>query len=194
MQLGICFCFAPLFHPAARRVATVRRRLGVPTIFNLLGPLANPAGATFQLLGVGKPHLRETLAEVLQLLGGERAVVVSGDDHLDKVTIAAPTRAVEVTAGRLRQLTWFPHSFGLARSSLDSLRVDGPAASAALIRGVLAGGDGAARDIVVANAGAALWTARVSDDLAHCAGLAAAAIDSGAPRQLLDRLVAMTNA
>jgi anthranilate phosphoribosyltransferase len=191
--LGICFCFAPLFHPATKRVADVRKRLGVPTIFNLLGPLSNPAGAAFQLLGVGKPHLRDLLARALMNLGTRRAVVVCGDDGLDEVTIAAPTRVTVASAGELRELTWTPEDFGLQRSPLDTLIVDGPAESAAMIRSVFEGAAGPARDIVIANAAAAMWTAGKSDSLDESARLAVAAIDSGAARDLLARLVESTN-
>ncbi len=192
--LGICFCFAPLFHPAMKRVGAVRARLGVPTIFNLLGPLSNPAGASFQLLGVGKPHLRNLLARALQLLGTERAVIVCGEDGLDEVTIAAPTRATDVSRGQFRELTWTPETFGLQTLPLDALIVDDPAASAAMIRSVLDGNPGPARDIVVANAAAALWTAGKSDSLEQCAGMAAAALDDGRARELLQRLTAVTSA
>jgi anthranilate phosphoribosyltransferase len=191
--LGICFCFAPLFHPATKRVADVRKCLGVPTIFNLLGPLSNPAGAAFQLLGVGKAHLREKLAQALLLLGTRRAVVVCGEDGLDEVTIAGATRVTVASAGELRELTWTPEDFGLPRSSLDALIVDGPTESAAMIRSVLDGVAGTARDIVVANAAAAMWTAEKSDSLEACAELAAAAIDTGAARDLLMRLVEATS-
>jgi anthranilate phosphoribosyltransferase len=192
--LGICFCFAPLLHPATRRVAAVRKQLGMPTIFNLLGPLSNPAAAPFQLLGVGKPHLRPIMAEALARLGTERAVVVCGDNRLDEVTISGPTHVTEASGGKLREFTWTPADFGLRESSLDGLVVDGPAESAALIRSVLAGAFGPARDIVVANAAAALWTARKADSTEKCALLAAEAIDSGAASRLLDRLVEQTNA
>jgi anthranilate phosphoribosyltransferase len=192
--LGICFCFAPLFHPATKRVGDVRKRLGVPTIFNLLGPLSNPAGATFQLLGVGKPQLREKLAQALLLLGTRRAVVVCGEDGLDEVTTAGATHVTEANGENLRELNWTPESFGLPRSSLDKLIVDGPADSAAMIRNVFDGVAGPARDIVVANAAAALWTAGKSDSLEVCAALAAAALDHGAASELLARLVGMTNA
>jgi anthranilate phosphoribosyltransferase len=193
-ELGICFCFAPLFHPAMKQVADVRKRLGVPTIFNLLGPLSNPAGASFQLLGVGKPHLRTKLAEALARLGTERGVVVCGDDRLDEVTISGPTRVTESSRGAIRELVWEPEDFGLERSPLDALIVDSPAESAAMIRGVLAGEPGPARDIVVANAAAALWTVEKSESPNECAQIATTLIDSGAAQYLLDRLVALTNA
>jgi anthranilate phosphoribosyltransferase len=177
-ELGICFCFAPLFHPAIKQV----------------GPLANPAGASFQLLGVGKPHLRTTLAEALALLGVERGVVVCGEDRLDEVTISGPTRVTEATREGLRELVWQPEDFGLKRSPLDALIVDSPDASAAMIRSVLAGDPGPPRDIVVANAAAALWTVGKSESLVICANLAAGAIDSGKAGSLLKSLGEVSNA
>jgi anthranilate phosphoribosyltransferase len=192
-QLGICFCFAPLLHPAMRRVAEVRKQLKHPTIFNLLGPLANPAAAPYQLLGVGKPKLRKALAEALSLLGTQRAVLVTGDDGLDEVTIATTTSVTVAEGGRLSDVRWSPADFGLATSRLDSLLVDGPAQSAAMIEQVLLGKQGPAFDIVVINAAAALWTARKADSPIQCATLAEWAIDSGAARELLSRLVERTN-
>lgn len=192
-ELGICFCFARLFHPAMQRVGEVRKRLGTPTIFNLLGPLANPAAATFQLLGVGRPHLRKTLAEALMLLGAERAVVVSGDDQLDEVTIATATRVSETSKTGMREFVWKPADFGLEQSPLGELTVDGPLESAAMIRGVLEGKRGPARDIVVINAAAALWTAGKSESLQQCAQLAAESIDSSSAGALLAKLVERTN-
>ncbi len=191
-ELGICFCFAQLFHPAMKRVTAVRKQLGGPTVFNLLGPLSNPAGAEFQILGIGKPELRHTLAEALQLLKTRRAIVVCGDNRLDEVTTSGATAVTEVTATTgeaLRELKWTPADFGLAESSLDSMKVDGPIESAAIIRQVLSGERGPARDIVIANAAAALWTAGKSDNLIECAQLAAEAIDSGAASRLLAALV-----
>ncbi len=192
-QLGICFCFAPLLHPSMKRVAEVRKTLGVPTIFNLLGPLANPASAPFQLVGVGRAELRPLLAEALLLLGAKRAIVVQGEDGLDEVTLAGPTRVTEVAGGRLRNFTWTPSDFGLSLCDPQALRVEGPQASAAMIRDVLAGTPGPPRDIVVINAAAALWTAGKTDTPLAAAGLAAAAIDTGAARQLLARLADLSN-
>jgi len=188
-DLGICFCFAPLLHKAMKHVALVRRRLGVPTIFNVLGPLANPAGAPYQLLGVGRDALRPLMAEALTLLGTERAVVVHGEDGLDEVTLSGPTRVTESAKGALRDFLWHPADFGLSPSPLDELRVEGPEQSAAVIRSVLAGVKGPARDIVLANAAGALWTSGRSSSLESCARLAAEAIDSGAACDLLARLV-----
>jgi anthranilate phosphoribosyltransferase len=191
--LGICFCFAPLLHASMKRVAEVRKKLGVPTIFNLLGPLSNPASAPFQVLGVGRAELRPLLAEALRLLGTERAIVVQGEDGLDEVTLFGPTRVTEVSNETLRHFTWTPADFGLQPASLESIRVAGPAESAAVIRQVLAGAPGTARDIVVINAAAALWGAGRADTPQVAADSAAAAIDSGAAKHLLEELVALSN-
>lgn len=198
-KLGICFCFAPLCHASMRHVAAVRQKLGVPTIFNLLGPLANPAGAPFQLLGVGRAPLRPLLASALARLGTTRALVVHGEDGLDELTLASTTQATEIRAGQTREFTWSPEDFGLERASLDSLRVDGPAQSAAIIRRILAGEHGPARDIVVLNAAAGLWLASGDEACGETAlhghaRRAEQAIDSGATRELLSRLVDLTRA
>jgi anthranilate phosphoribosyltransferase len=192
-ELGICFCFAPLLHQAMKHVAPVRNKLGVPTIFNILGPLVNPAGAAFQLLGVGRKELKPLLAEALMLLGTRRVLVVHGADGLDEVTLSGTTYIIEATGQCLAEQTWEPCHFGLNVSSLKSLQVDGPEQSAAVIRSVLNGQRGPAREIVVANAAAALWTAGRADSLAACARLAEEALDSGAAAALLARLVEYTN-
>jgi anthranilate phosphoribosyltransferase len=193
-ELGICFCFAPLLHGAMKNVAHVRQQLGVPTIFNLLGPLSNPARAPFQLVGVGRAELRPVLAEALAMLGIARAVVVNGEDGLDEVTLNGTTKVTEVHAGRVRDFTWHPYDFGLEPSSLESMRVSGAEESASMIRDVLAGRPGPQRDIVVLNAAAALWTAERAPTTADGARLAAEAIVSGAAGTLLARLVQKTNA
>jgi anthranilate phosphoribosyltransferase len=172
-----------------RHVARVRKRLGVPTIFNLLGPLCNPASAPYQLLGVGKPHLLPLLSPALQLLGCRKAVVVCGEDGLDEVTLAAATNATEVTPGTIREFVWQPSEFGVATGDLAPLRVDGPEASAAVIQGILDGKPGPARDIVVINAAAALWTVDRDHSVQRCAEMAAEAIDSGAAGRTLAALV-----
>ena len=192
-ELGICFCFAPLCHAAMKHVAPVRQRLGLPTIFNLLGPLTNPAGARHQLLGVGRDELRPLLAAALARLGTNRAFVVHGSDGLGEITIAAETRVTEVRDGRLIEHVWSPAEFGIERSSLDELSVEGPAASAGMIRQVLAGHRGPAHDIVVVNAAAVLWLVGKAGSLSAAARQAAEAIDSGAAAALLERLVKRTN-
>ena len=192
-ELGLCFCFAPLLHKAMKHVAPVRKKLAMPTIFNILGPLANPAGAPFQLLGVGKPELRPLLAEALGMLGTRRVLVVHGSDGLDEVTLGGTTYVTEAAGRELRQFEWDPSDFGLASSPRDSLLVAGPEQSAAVIRDILDGQTGPPRDVVVANAAAALWTVGRHDSLLACARLAAEAIQSGAARDLLARLVERTN-
>jgi anthranilate phosphoribosyltransferase len=191
-DLGICFCFAPLLHPAMKRVAAVRKSLGVPTIFNLLGPLVNPAGAKYQLIGVGRPELRLLLADALAMLGVERATVVHGEDGLDEVTLGGTTRASVICGREIAVHQWSPEQFGLARSTLDTLLVEGPEESATKIREVFAGLPGPGRDIVLANAGAALWTAGRSESLAECVALGAAALDGGSAAMLLRRLAEYT--
>jgi anthranilate phosphoribosyltransferase len=202
-ELGLCFCFAPLAHPSMKHVAAVRRSLGIRTIFNILGPLVNPAGATHQLLGAGRPELRPLLAGAMARLGTTRTLVVSGEDGLGDVTLAGKTYVSEVVAAggspalgatdgpsvtTVREFTWQPDDFGIPRQPLDSLTVDGPAASAAMIRGILAGRPGAPRDIVVLNAAAGLVTAGKTSDPRDAAAQAAAAIDTGAAQSLLARL------
>ena len=187
-ELGVAFCFAPLLHPAMKNVAAVRRELKVPTIFNLLGPLSNPASAPYQVIGAGRPELRPLLAEALAELGTRRALVVCGDDGLDEVTISGATHVSEVRSGQVSQFDWTPADFGLARGDLSSLQADGPAQSAEIIRGVIAGQAGPARDVVVANAAAAIWVVGKSESLIECARLAADAIDHGAAANLLRKL------
>jgi len=193
-EIGLCFCFAPLFHSAIKRVAAVRQRLGVPTLFNLLGPLANPALAAFQLIGVGRPEVRPLLAHALAMLGVERAAVVHGEDGLDEVTLGARTWVSHVVGHQVTEFHWTPDEFGLDPVAHQSLLVSDPAQSAALIQSVLAGQPGPARNIVLANAAAALWVAGRGATVADCVALAAEAIDRGEARRLLTRLVEFTNA
>lgn len=193
-KLGLCFCFAPLWHSSMQHVADVRRQLGIRTIFNLLGPLTNPAGAPFQVLGVGDDSLRPKLAEALALLGSQGAFVVTGSDGLDEVTLAGATRVTHVGQGPPREFTWRPEDFGLEAASLDPIRVDGPLESAAMIRELLAGKQGAARDIVVLNAAAAILVTQSATEPASAARRAAEAIDSGAARDTLDQLAKLSHA
>ncbi len=191
-ELGICFCFAPLLHQAMKHVAPVRKRLGVPTIFNLLGPLANPAGATLQLLGVGRGAIQPLLAEALRLLGTRRAVVVHGLEGLDEVSLSGATRVAHIGPDSVRWFQWQPADFGLPAQATDELVVEGPEQSAEVIRRVLGGQPGPARDVVILNAGAALWVAGRAESLTACAALAAEAIDSHAAEALLARLAERT--
>ncbi|MBP90447.1 MAG: anthranilate phosphoribosyltransferase [Planctomycetaceae bacterium] len=193
-EVGICFCFAPQLHASMKNVAAARKKLGVPTIFNMLGPLCNPASAPYQLLGVGKPELRPKLAQALSLLGAKRAVVVCGEDGLDEVTISGQTNVSDVRDSTTQELTWQPSDFGIEEADKDLMRVDGPEASAAMIRRILAGQAGPPRDIVVLNAAAALWTASLDQSLQACAERAASAIDSGAASDLLTKLAETSHA
>lgn len=192
-ELGICFCFAPLLHTAMKHVAPVRQKLGGRTIFNLLGPLTNPAGAKRQLLGVGRPELRSLLAGALQLLKSERAAVVSGADGVGEVTVAGPTQVTEVTVAGTREFLWQPEDFGTKSLTLDDAMVDSPADGAAVLRGVLEGRLGAARELAVANASAALWVAGRAPTVTIAAAKARETIDSGAARDLLARLITRSN-
>jgi anthranilate phosphoribosyltransferase len=191
-ELGICFCFAPSLHPAMKHVAQVRKKLGFATIFNLLGPLCNPASATRQVLGVGKRELHQTMADVLARLGAEHAVAVHGADGFGEVSLSGATEVIEVTGNTTRSFLWQPEEFGLARSPKDALRIADAAESAALIRRLLAGEQGPPRDVVILNAAAALWTAGVDASTRICAERAAAAIDSGEAGRLLERWVALS--
>lgn len=193
-ELGICFCFAPLLHTAMKHVAPVRQKLGGRTIFNLLGPLTNPAGAQRQLLGVGRGELRPLLAGALKLLGTERAAVVSGADGIGEVSVAGPTQVTEIDGGATRELTWKPEDFGTPPVSKADAEVDSPTSGATVLRDVLAGKPGAAREFAVANAAAALWVAGRAPTVTAGAALAREAIDSGAARDLLNKLITKTNA
>ncbi|MBT4692945.1 MAG: anthranilate phosphoribosyltransferase [Planctomycetaceae bacterium] len=177
---GICFCFAPLFHPAMRHVGPVRRSIEVPTIFNLLGPLCNPARAPYQLLGVGKPALRTRLSAALALLETKRAFVVCGEDGLDEITLEGTTLVTEVIDSTTQELNWCPTDFGMTSQSLATMNVENPTESAACIMKILYGEQGSSRDIVIVNAAAAISLARPHLSLQECAHQATEAIDSGA--------------
>ncbi len=193
-----CFCLAPAHHPAMATVGPLRRSLGRPTVFNLVGPLCNPAGANVQVIGVGRATAREPLAAAAGLLGIRRAVIVSGqvgdDDRAavwDEVSLFGPTDVIDVADGTQTRSRWTPEHFGIARqpaSAADSLRVAGPAESAAAIRAVLDGETGPRRDVVVLNAAAVLWAADMDDSLPAARQRAEETIDSGAARRLLERL------
>ncbi len=192
-DLGVCFMFAPLYHGTTARVAAIRRELGVRTVFNLLGPLTNPAGAPYQLVGVCKAELVEPIAQTLAALGTKRAWVVHGRDGLDEVTLAGKTLVAEADEGRVRTFEVGPEDFGLRPASLEHLAVDGADASAQIIREVLSGGrDDAARDLIIANAAAGLLIGGVANDLQEGAKLAAASIETGAAAGKLAELVKAT--
>jgi len=193
-EVGFGFMFAPRHHAAMAPVIPARRALGVRTIFNFLGPLTNPAGADRQLLGVADRHYQETIAEALVGLGSVRALVVSGEDGLDEISLGARTRVIEVADGGTAE--WFvePGQFGLAPAELEDVAGAGPAENAAVVRAVLAGEPGPARDLVLLNAAAAIYVGGLAADLQEGVAKAAAAIDSGAGERILDALIAATTA
>jgi anthranilate phosphoribosyltransferase len=191
----IAFLHAPRLHPAMRYAAPVRKQLGIRTIFNLIGPLTNPAGAKRQLLGVFKPELTETLAEVLVRRKAVHAWVVNAHCGLCDMSITGPTRVTEVRGGQVRTFTVHPAEFGLRVAPLETLLIDSPASSAAAIRAILDGVDtGPRRDHTLLNAGAALAVAGVADDLARGMSLALEAITTGQATETLRRLCELSQA
>jgi anthranilate phosphoribosyltransferase len=190
-NIGIAFLFAPAHHPAMRHVMPVRQELGCRTIFNILGPLSNPAGAQAQILGVYSPDLTRPMAEVLRILGLSRAMVVHGSG-LDEITTTGDTHVCELDKGSVRTYTLNPGSFGIAPASLSDLRGGDPQENARIIREILAGEHGAFRDIVLMNAGAAIYTGGQARDLHHGIEHAAASIDSGNAGARLDALIEAT--
>jgi len=193
-EVGIGFMFAPNHHPAMKNVAPVRKELGVRTIFNILGPLTNPASAPNILMGVFHPDLVGIQVRALQRLGAEHAVVVYGRDGMDEVSLGAATMVGELKNGEISEYEIHPEDFGLAMASNRALKVDTPEQSRQMLLGVLDNQPGAARDIVVLNAGAALYAANVTDSIKSGIDLARAAIESGAAKSKLGQLVEMTKA
>ena len=191
--IGIGFMFAPNFHGAMKYAAPVRRELGVRTIFNILGPLTNPAGADNQVLGVFHPDLVGIQARVLQRLGSTHVLVVNGGDGLDEITLNGPTFVAELKDGQVNEYTIKPEDFGLRSTSLDAVRVTDTAGAKAMLLGVLENRDGPARDIVQLNAGAAIYAAGLSDTLASGVTQAAETIASGAAKNKLARLIEVSN-
>ncbi|MCG6942302.1 MAG: anthranilate phosphoribosyltransferase [Thiohalocapsa sp.] len=191
-EVGVGFMFAPAHHGAMKHAIGPRRELGVRTVFNVLGPLTNPAGVRRQVLGVFAAGLLEPLAEVLKNLGSEHVLVVHAEDGLDEISIAAPTNVAELKDGTIRRHRITPADFGLAQAPLDAIRVDGPAQSLQLVRAALSGEPGPALDIVLLNAGAAIYVAGVADSLGSGIDAARMAIASGAALGRLERLAALS--
>jgi anthranilate phosphoribosyltransferase len=189
-RTGMAFCLAPHFHPALRHLGPVRARLGIRTIFNCLGPLANPARASFQLLGVGHAAWLDRMAEALARLETGRAFLVCGRDGLDEVSLSGPTLVREVNGGTVTSFEWTPDDFGLPPSTADKLRATGPEQSAAIIRSVLSAKEGPALDIVLANAAAALLVAGRVETPVEGVTLAREAVVSGRAAGVLADLVA----
>jgi anthranilate phosphoribosyltransferase len=193
-ELGFGFMFAPRHHKAMAHVIPVRKELGVRTIFNFLGPLTNPAGAQRQLLGVSDRHYQETIAEALVGLGSARAMVVTAEDGVDEISISSRTRLIEVVEGRTEEHFVEPGDFGFAEAELEEVAGGTPEENAAAVRAVLEGGSGPRRDLVLLNAGAAIYVGGRAESLGEGVEKAAATVDSRAAAELLGRLVATTAA
>lgn len=191
---GIGFCFAPRYHPAMRHAGPTRRELGIPTVFNILGPLANPAGAGRLMIGVADATMAERMARVLAARGSERAFIVHGDDGLDELTIATTSQVVELRHGEVRSYSVDPGGLGIEAAPIESVVGGDPATNAALARRVLDGEKGPHRDIVTLNAAAGLVVAGLADDLTAGLELARVTIDEGRAAGALDSLVASSNA
>jgi anthranilate phosphoribosyltransferase len=192
-QVGVGFMFAPKHHSAMKHAIGPRKEMGVRTIFNILGPLTNPAGVQNQLLGVFSDELVEPLAQVLKQLSGNHVLVVHSEDGMDEISIGAPTLVAELKDGNVNTYTVQPEDFGLPRADIAELAVDGPEQSLSKIQGVLAGERGAARDIVLLNAGAAIYAADLSESLAAGVKRAAEVIDDGSAAVKLEALAALSN-
>jgi anthranilate phosphoribosyltransferase len=191
--VGFGFMFAPEHHQATRFVMPVRRDLAVRTIFNLLGPLTNPAGARRQLLGVADPSYLESIAGVLARLGVDRALVVSSEDGLDEISTSAPTRVIEVNGDRIEAYTVKPEDFGVELANGDGLAGGDPASNAAVTRAVLAGEPGPPRDLALVNAGATIYAAGEAATLAEGVAAARAAIDDGRAAATLEAFIVETH-
>lgn len=192
-ETGAGFMFAPNYHAAMKHAAPVRRELGIKTLFNILGPLTNPAGAKRQVLGVFSEDLVQTLAHVLQRLGSEHVLIVHGSDGLDEITISGATHIGELKNGQVTGYTVRPEDFGLKTAAIDAIRVDGSEQAKAMLLSVLDNTAGAARDIVLLNAGAAIYVAGIAGTLAQGVEKARQAIESGAARDKLRQLIAFTH-
>ncbi|MGH7854834.1 MAG: anthranilate phosphoribosyltransferase [Candidatus Binatia bacterium] len=193
-KIGIGFLFAPLLHEAMKYAVQPRRDIGIRTIFNILGPLTNPAMATHQLIGIYSGELVAVIAHVLKNLGSARAMVVHGLEGLDEISLCGPTKVAELRDGQVKEYTVEPEQFGLKRCRLEELRGGNAAQSAIIVRGVLDGKKSPARDVVLLNGGAALYVSGSAATIEDGIRLAAESIDSTMARQKLEQLVAMTNA
>jgi len=192
-EVGFAFLFAPTFHPAMKHAAQARKDLGVRTAFNLLGPLTNPARPARQIVGVPRPELTELLARALSLLGSERAWVVHGADGLDELSTTGYTKVSECRGESVQTFYVHPADFGLAKATPESLKGGDAATNAKIVRAVLSGEQGRARDVVLLNTGAALFVGGQASTVQEGIAKAAAAIDSGAAMRVLDQLIAVSN-
>ena len=192
-EAGVGFLFAPAHHGAMKHAIGPRREMAVRTIFNVLGPLTNPAGALRQIIGVFDRDLVEPLARVLGELGSEHVLVVHSEDGLDELSVGAPTHVAELRAGAVRSFTLLASELGFPRAAVDSITVDSPSSSLDVIRSVLAGSPGPAADVTILNAAAAIYVSGIASSLEDGIGRARDSIASGAATSALDRLVAISN-
>ena len=192
-ETGFGFMFAQSFHPSMKYAAGPRREIGIRTVFNLLGPLTNPAGAARQVIGVADSSVGELMAKALGRLGSDRALVVHGDDGLDEITLSTSSTVWELEGGHVKKYQIKPQDFGLSVSSLDQIKADNAVESATLIRTVLAGESSVARDIVLLNVGASLFVAGMSNKFDECISIGADAIDSGKAMKSLDEHIKLSN-
>ncbi len=193
-EVGACFMFAQKYHSSMKYVGSIRRELGVRTVFNILGPITNPARPAYQLLGVYDEYLVEPMAKVLSSLGVKRGLVVYGQDKLDEISVSAPTTVCEFDGGEYRTYTITPEDFGLTRAQKSDIVGGTPAENAQITLDILSGVKGPKRDIVLLNAGAGLYIAEKADSLAEGVKLAAELIDSGAALKKVDELRRASNA
>jgi anthranilate phosphoribosyltransferase len=191
-QLGIGFMFAPQHHAAMQYAITPRREMGIRTIFNLLGPLTNPANTPYQLLGVFSPHWLHPLAQVLQQLGSKHVLVVHSEDGLDEISLAAPTQVVELKNNTIESYSLTPEQFGLVRQPLDKIQVTSVNDSVTMLHSVLNNQDSPAKDVVLLNAGAAIYAADLAENLAQGVATARSVLENGQARAKLAALVQLT--
>lgn len=191
-EVGMCFMFAQRYHSAMKYVGPVRKEIGIPTVFNILGPLTNPAHADVQLLGVYKEELAETMARVLSKLGVKRGMAVYGQDGLDEISVGAPTSVVEFENGEFKKYTITPEQFGLERRDISELKGGDPTVNAGLARDILGGAEGAGRNAVLLNAGAALHLS-LGISMEEGVKRAAELIDSGAAMKTLEKYIKVSN-
>lgn len=192
-EVGMCFFFAQKYHTSMKYVGAIRRELGFRTVFNILGPLTNPASPSMQLLGVYDEYLVEPLAQVLINLGVKRGMVVYGQDKLDEISLSAPTKVCEIKDGWFKSYVITPEQFGLTRCTKDDLKGGTPAENAQITRDILGGMPGHKRDAVLMNAGAALYIGGKADSFREGISLAAELIDSGKAAKTLEQLIEVSN-
>lgn len=191
-QVGIGFMFAPQHHTAMKHAITPRREMGIRTLFNLLGPLTNPAFAPHQLLGVFSAHWLQPLAQVLQQLGSQHVLVVHSEDGLDEISIAAPTQVVELKDNNIQNYTITPEQFGFTRHALENIQVTSVNESVTMVHNVLNNQDSPARDVVLLNAGAAIYAADLANDFAQGIAIARTVLENGQAHAKLTDLVQLT--